>query len=151
MRKRCADQDDQEHVDLRLSAGVQRLLGWSPHHCCTLSPRCSSDARRYAVRTGLSARRTISTLVVRRAGTRRSGRIVSSLTIECIAINEAATEIALTCTANDFRFHCSDSRLFSQYARLARRISESFRVPSALLARYGLAQIVRPTATLSVR
>jgi hypothetical protein len=68
-----------------------------------------------------------------------------------MAIYEAATEIALTCTANDFRFHCSDSRLFSQYARLARRISESFRVPSALLARYGLAQIVRPTATLSVR
>jgi len=31
MRKRCAGQDDQEHVDLRLSAGVQRLLGWRPH------------------------------------------------------------------------------------------------------------------------
>ena len=31
MRKRCADQYDQEHVDLRLSASVQRLLGWRPH------------------------------------------------------------------------------------------------------------------------
>ncbi len=31
MRKSCADQDDQEHLDLRFSAGVQRLLSWRPH------------------------------------------------------------------------------------------------------------------------
>ena len=31
MTQRCADQYDQEHVDLRLIAGVQRLLGWRPH------------------------------------------------------------------------------------------------------------------------
>lgn len=31
MTQRCADQYDQEHVDLRLIAGVQRLLGWHPH------------------------------------------------------------------------------------------------------------------------
>jgi len=31
MTQRCADQDDQEHVILRLSAGGQRLLGWRPH------------------------------------------------------------------------------------------------------------------------
>lgn len=45
------------------------------------------------------------------------------------------------------------SRLISQCARQARRISETFRVPSALLARYGLVQIVhlvaaQPTRTL---
>jgi hypothetical protein len=31
MIQRCADQDDQKHVTLRLIAGVQRLLGWRPH------------------------------------------------------------------------------------------------------------------------
>lgn len=31
MIQRCADQDDQKHVTLRLIAGVQCLLGWLPH------------------------------------------------------------------------------------------------------------------------
>lgn len=54
-------------------------------------------------------------------------------------------EDRLPCRASWF----GTCRLFSQCTRPTRCISEKFHVPSALLARYGLVQIVLPAATSS--
>ncbi|SCZ12678.1 hypothetical protein SAMN03159391_05729 [Pseudomonas sp. NFACC37-1] len=61
---------------------------------------------------------------------------------------QTPTEVALPCAADDCCFHQAASGCFPN-APVTRCISEKFRVPSALLARYGLIQIVPPAATLS--